>query len=88
MSEYLTLKWGGLKSWSFESPEALALLDEFFEEGQSLSAAAQRHTSRQREILCELIDLGSFETVWIDWNGEEVSKEEAKRYVREYRRDS
>jgi len=80
----LTLKWGTLKAWHFHSPEAVALLKEYGEIGQSMSAMMQRDTPRQKEIICELIDLGTFEKVYLDWDGEYISKEEAKKYVREY----
>jgi len=79
--DHLTLKWGTLKSWSFHSEKAKALLKEYGELGWSMSAMSQKDTPRQKEILCELIDEGDFETVYLDWEGKEVSKEEAKEYV-------
>lgn len=82
--DHLSLKWGTLKEWHFHSPEALKLLTEYGEIGSSYSAMIQHDTPRQKEILCELIDLGNFETVYLDWDGKDVSKEEAKRYVMEH----
>jgi hypothetical protein len=79
--DHLTLKWGTLKSWEFHSEKALRLLDEYCKIGSSLSAMEQKDTPRQKEIICELIDEGDFETVLLDWDGEEVSKEEAKKYI-------
>lgn len=87
MSESLTLKWGTLKHWEFHSPEAHKLLTEYGEIGSCISAMAQRDTPRQKEIICELIDIGNFDNVYLDWDGKHVSKSEAKRYVLEYGKD-
>lgn len=80
----LTLKWGGLKSWHFEKPEALKLLKEHEAIGMSMSAAMQNNTPRQKEIICELIDLCDGDSIYLHWDGKHVSKEEAKAYVMNY----
>lgn len=80
----LTLKWGTLKGWHFHSPRALELLREYHEIGACMSAMMQKDTPRQKEIICELIDEGNFETVCLDWDGKDVSKAEAKAYVMDY----
>jgi len=80
----LTLKWGTLKGWHFHSDRALELLREYAEIGSSMSAMLQHDTPRQKEIICELIDEGNFETVYLDWDGKDVSKAEAKAYVMDY----
>jgi len=82
--EMLTLKWGTLKCWNFNSPKAKKLLREYMKIGQSVSAIMQNDTPRQKEIICQLIDIGEFETVCLDWEGIDVTKEEAKKYVLEY----
>ena len=82
--EHLTLKWGTLKRWNFNSDRSKELFKEYSDIGSSVSAMTQHDTARQKEIICELIDIGEFETVYLDWDGKEVSKEEAKKYVREY----
>ena len=82
--DHLTLKWGTLKSWSFHSEKAKALLKEYNEIGSSESAMMQHDTQRQKEILCELIDDGDFEQVYLDWDGKYITKEEAKKYVMKY----
>lgn len=79
--DHLTLKWGTLKSWKFHSKKALKLLKEYGEIGSSMSAMCQKDTPRQKEILCELIDEGNFKKVYLDWDGIEVSKAKAKKYV-------
>ena len=81
MKDSLTLKWGTLKEWSFHSKKAKELLSEYNSIGTSISAALQKDTSRQKEIICALIDLGNFEEVYLDWSGKYVSKEKAKEYV-------
>ncbi len=84
MSDSLTLKWGTLKAYHFESDSVLPLLREYHELGASMSAIMQHDTPRQKEIICELIDIGNFETVRLDWDGVDVGKPEAKKYVMEY----
>jgi len=86
MSEHLTLKWGTLKSWNIEGEAALAALQRYADGGMSMSAAMQRGTPEQKEALCDLIDAMGVDFVYSEWDGEKMSKEEAKRYVREYGR--
>jgi len=80
----LTLKWGTLKSWNFNSEKALALLKEYNEIGSSLSAMSQEDTPRQKEIICGLIDECDGDTIFLDWDGKDVTKQEAKEYVMNY----
>lgn len=82
--EYLTLKWGTLKSWNF-GDWALPLLQEYRDIGSSMSAMLQHDTPRQKEIICELIDRGNFKKVYLDWDDKEVSKKAAKKYIIEYK---
>lgn len=81
--DYITLKWGTFKSWNVTSAEGKALLEKYGELGYSMSAAMQHDTPEQKEIICKLIDLMPGE-IYLDWNGEYVSKEAAKKYVLEY----
>lgn len=81
--EYLTLKWGTLKAWNF-GDWAKPLFKEYSEIGSSMSAMMQHDTPRQKEIICELIDKGNFKKVYLDWDGKEVTKKQAKKYVMEY----
>ena len=80
----LTLKWGTLKSWHFDSEKCQSLMDEYHEIGSCISAMMQKDTERQKEIICELIDLCDGDTIYLEWDGKEVSKEEAKQYVTGY----
>lgn len=81
----LTLKWGTLKSWTFSpSEKASNLFKEYCELGSSMSAMAQKDTPRQKEIICELIDLCDGDTIYLEWDGKDVSKQEAKDYVMNY----
>lgn len=87
MSEHneLTLKWGTLKGWHCASDKFKALLTEYFEIGSSASAMMQCDTARQKEILCELIDeCDDPQGIYLDWDGEYISKDKAKEYVMEY----
>lgn len=82
--EYLTLKWGSLKAWNINNPATFELLKKWHELGVSMSAALQRNTPEQVELICQIIDAIECETICLDWTGENVSKEEAKEYVRNY----
>lgn len=82
----LTLKWGSLVAWNLEGNEkAIAALKRYTEGGMSASAMAQRDTPEQKQAICDIIDALDCDTVRLDWDGKDVSKEEAKKYVMEYR---
>jgi hypothetical protein len=82
---YLTLKWGTLKSWDFShSEKGIALLKEFHKIGMNPSAACQKNTPRQKEIICELIDLCDDSAIYLEWDDTYVSKQDAKNYVINY----
>lgn len=85
--EHLTLKWGTLKRWSF-GDWAKPLFEEYSSIGSSASVIMQQDTPRQKEIICELIDKGNFKKVMLDWEGEEVTKKAAKKYVLNYGKES
>lgn len=85
--EHLTLKWGSLKDWSF-GEWARPLFEEYSNIGSSASAIMQHDTPRQKEIICELIEKGNFKTVHLDWEGKDVSKKAAKKYVMDYGKDN
>jgi hypothetical protein len=85
MADELLLKWGTLKAWHFTSEAAQAAFRRYVAAGeQSLSAMAQRDTPEQKAALCEIIDAADCEIV-NDWTGEVMSKDDAKKYVMEYR---
>ena len=80
----LTLKWGTLKAWNFTGDEeAQRLLTQYCEIGASFSAMAQKDTAQQKEIICKLIDLVPGE-ICLDWDAKYVTKEDAKKYFKEY----
>lgn len=83
----LTLKWGTWKAWDINSEAGKAALSRYLDAGpQSLGAMSQHETDEQREALCDLIDAINADTIGNDWSGEDMTKDEAKKYVREYRR--
>jgi hypothetical protein len=82
--ESLTLKWGTLKAWRFKQPKMRDLLERYHALGSTWSAMEQRDTPEQKQLICEMIDAGDFDTVYLDWDGEHVSKERAKEYVMDY----
>ena len=43
----------------------------------------QRQTEDQRELICAIIDAIDGE-IWNDWDGVVMSKDAAKKYVRDY----
>jgi hypothetical protein len=80
----ITLKWGTLKAWDIKTPAALKLLKKWASLGSSLSAAMQHDTPEQKELPCKMIDASNVDTIWLDWDGKEVSKQEAKDYIMNY----
>jgi hypothetical protein len=85
MTESLTLKWGTLKAWDLKTESSKAVLKEYIEIGSSMSAMAQEDTPAQKHLICKLIDVLDAETIYMDWTGEYVTKEEAKEYILNYR---
>lgn len=81
--DYINLRWGTLKVWRITSKRGKKLLKEYDEIGASSSSMQQHDTDRQKEIICELIDLVPGE-IYLDWRGKYVSKETAKEYVLNY----
>ena len=80
--DYISLKWHTLKAWHLTSERGRELLNRYFALGSSLSAMTQHDTPEQKELLCQLIDECGAPTIHLDWDGVDVSKDEAKRYVR------
>jgi len=86
--DFLTLKWGTLKAWKLSSKKAKPLLKRYFDIGASSSAMIQKDTPEQKEIICQLIDICGADTVCLDWDGRELSREKAKKYVMNYGKDN
>ena len=87
MSESLTLKWGTLKAWSLdENSPAFEALKKYHEEPVTMGAAQQSDTESQKQAIIEIIEKLDADFVWNDWTGEKMTKDEAKKYVREYPR--
>jgi len=82
--DHLTLKWGTLNHWNLNSERGKELLQQYFDLGSSLSAMDQKDTPEQKRLICEMIDECAAPTIYLDWDGKDVSKDEAKRYVMEY----
>lgn len=80
----LTLKWGNVKGWEgFEDgTPARAALEKWADSGQGISAM-QRQTPEQRELICAIIDAVDGE-IFNDWDGVTMTKDDAKKYVREF----
>lgn len=81
--DYITLKWGTLKSWQLTSDRGRELNKRYHELGACMSAALQHDTLEQKGIICEMIDTVPGE-IYLDWDNKYVSKEEAKEYVMGY----
>ena len=82
--EHLTLKWGTLKSWGFKTEVTRALAQKYADLGWSGSAMSQPNTPEHRRVLCELIDAIDADTIGNDWEGTDMTKDEAKKYVMGY----
>lgn len=82
----LTLKWGTLKAWDFtHNPKAAALAERYAALGHCVSAMCQEDTKEQKDIIIQMIDAVDCD-IYLSWDGRYVSKDEAKKYVAEYRR--
>lgn len=84
MPNSLTLKWGSVKAWNIETEDAEAALQKWADLGLSMSAMMRKDSPEQKQALIEAIDF--FDEIWLDWEGEKVSKQEAKDYVINYRK--
>ena len=82
--EHLALKWGVPKSWNVKRDVTRELLKKYASFGWSDGAAQQPNTDDHKLALCELIDAIDADTIENDWTGEQMSKDEAKKYVMEY----
>jgi hypothetical protein len=82
--EHLLLKWGTLKGWDVgDNAAARAALECYHNEPVSYGCAQQHDTSTQKQALCNLIDAING-PITNDWTGDEMTKEAAKEYVRNY----
>jgi len=80
----LSLKWGTVKGWDkIPEGECFDLLKAYLDDSP-MSCAMDRPDDARKAILCELIDKlpGIF---WHEWDGKELTRDEAKKYVMEYR---
>ncbi|WP_299327585.1 hypothetical protein [Parasphingopyxis sp.] len=85
-TEHLLLKWGTLKGWSFnEGSAAHEAFKRYHEEPTSMGAMQQRDTDTQKQAICDMIDAVDG-PITNDWTGEDMTRDEAKEYVLEYRR--
>ncbi|MCK5612033.1 hypothetical protein KAR91_59735 [Candidatus Pacearchaeota archaeon] len=79
----ITFKWGTIKGWEGLNEKDIVFFNKYFEDGQSFSCMNDRPNEARKAILCDLID--SFDgTFFNDWDGENMTKEEAKKYIMEY----
>lgn len=79
----ISLKWGTLKTWNIHGEKGRELLKKYHSLGSSASAMCQKDTPEQKELICQIIDECNAETIYLDWDDVDVSKEQAKKYVRE-----
>lgn len=86
--ETLTLKWGSVKGYSNLSDTSVDALQKWADLGTSMSAMSQPRTEAHTEALCHAVDVisGNGGVIWDDWNGVEMTADEAKTYLREYRK--
>jgi len=82
MKNVLVLKWGTVKSWSLATDDAIAALQKWADYGVSPSALSQEDTPEQKQALLDAIDY--MDEIILDWDGKQVTKEEAKKYIRNY----
>lgn len=76
----LLLKWGTVKGWrNIPDGECRDLLERYLDD-LPMSCAMDKPDQARKELLCELIQKLDG-TIWNDWDGREMTKEEATSYV-------
>ncbi len=81
----LYLKWGSYKGFYGKlNDQTLSLLNKYFEYSVNISAILQKDTLEQQKLLLDAIDAHDGKIV-NDWSGEEMTKEQAKEYIVNYR---
>lgn len=83
MKEHLILKWGTIKGYDNLSENSQKIIERYFADGMPMSCMMDHPDAGRKEILCELIDQLDG-TIYLDWDGKYVDKEEAKKYILEY----
>ncbi len=87
-TESLTLKWGSLKEWHFvDGSPAHEAAKKYFALGSSASAIMQHDTQEQKKLILEIIDDIDCKKIYNDWDGKEMTKKAAKKYVANYGTD-
>lgn len=81
---YVSLKFGTLKSWDVKTDKGRDLLAKWAALGYAMSTFDQKDTPEQVDLMCALID--EVDAIWLDWDGVAPTKEDAKKYLREYPR--
>ncbi len=86
MSEkYLLLKWGTVKAWQNFDKQDQEMLQKYFDslENKSISCALDMPNKNSKKLLCDLIKSFNGE-IWNDWEGKQMSNNEACEYVMNY----
>jgi len=81
--EHLSLKFGTLKGWKCTSEASKEALRRYAEGGVSWSLVSQKDTDEQKQALRDLIEAIDG-PIYNDWDGEVMTKEQAKEYIRSY----
>lgn len=80
----LSLKWGVLKSILIENCDEAEKLYNRYE--QVDEEVVKDKELIKKDIICQLIDLSTKDMILLDFYDEYVSKEDAKKYVKDYLR--
>jgi hypothetical protein len=86
--DFLLLKWGSLKGWRMEhNKRAKKYLQQYMEDGVSMSAMLQKDTDRQTNLILKIID--TFRgPITNDWSGRQYRKKtSAKKYITDYAKE-
>ena len=78
----LELKWGTVKGWNCKTDAARDALKKWHDCGVSWGCAQQVDKPGQKQALIDAMD--HFDEFWLDWDGKQVTREEAKEYIRTY----
>lgn len=82
--DHLLLKFGTLKSVALKGAEGKRLFEEYSKLGTSSSGVVnQKDSPEQKDLMCRMIDECDG-TIRSDWDGNNLTKLEAKKYLMEY----
>ena len=80
LKDQMSLKFGQVKSWSLNTPEARRVGTIYIERAKATKWEDWDGSDEQKRLVCDIIDALDGR-ITSDWTGELITKDEAKRYI-------